>query len=83
VGLRGVVTGPNTLPWRSGIMALRPTLATWSAFSGRPHVAQDTAWFMAWLLCVGGNIFKILYTKFIFREIIPASEQLHADSRLK
>ena len=38
---------------------------------------------MAWLLCVSGNIFKILYTKIIFREIILASEHLHADNRLE
>jgi hypothetical protein len=58
-------------------MAPRPTLGDLVCISKSHCLVHGMAF-----VC-GGNIFKILYTKIIFREIILLPEQLHAESRLK
>ena len=40
-------------------------------------------WFMTWLLYVDGNIFKILHTKFIFREIIVGDRTVACELQTK
>jgi hypothetical protein len=44
---------------------------------------HGTPWFMTWLLYVDGNIFKILHTKFIFREIIVGSRTVACELQTK